>query len=74
MAPEVENTHYTTKIDIYSTGILLYELFEGKLHKKDSLIKFYWTPRVLRILIIKMTDKNPDSRPTAKECLNYFNS
>lgn len=73
MAPEVENTHYTTKIDIYSTGILLYELFEGKLYKKDTDLKFYWTPRSLRLLITKMTDKNPDSRPTAKECLNYFN-
>lgn len=72
MAPEVENTQYTTKIDIYSTGILLYELFEGKLHKKDSIMKFYWTPRTLRTLITKMTDKNSDSRPTARECLNYF--
>ena len=73
MAPEVENTHYTTKIDIYSTGILLYELFEGKLYKKDSELKFYWTPRSLRSLITQMTNKNPDSRPTAKDCLNYFN-
>lgn len=73
MAPEVEQTHYTTKVDIYSTGILLYELFEGKLHKKDSPLKFYWTPKTIRTLITQMTNQNPDLRPIAKECLNFFN-
>lgn len=73
MAPEVKNTKYTTKIDIYSTGILLYELFEGKLHKKDSVMKFFWTPKLLRELIKKMTNEDPDLRPDAKECLKYFN-
>lgn len=73
MAPEVENTHYTTKIDIYSTGILLYELFEGKLHLRDTPLRFFWTPKKFKELIAQMTNKNPDCRPTAKECLIYFN-
>lgn len=73
MAPEVKESHYTTKIDIYSTGILMYELFENKLYIKNTKFSFFWTPKFIRNLIIKMTDEDPNNRPTAKECLDYFN-
>lgn len=72
MAPEVVGTRYTTKVDIYSTGILLYELFENKIYNINKSFKFYWTPRTLRPLIELMTHIDPDKRPTARDCLKYF--
>ena len=35
MAPEVTTGHYTSKIDLYSYGVILYEMFEGR----DNLLK-----------------------------------
>lgn len=65
MAPEVNGVHYISKIDIYSAGILICELFKRKL--------FHWRNNSLQLLIKDMTNKSPDNRPTAKECLKYFN-
>ena len=43
MAPEIKenNNNYTEKIDIYSTGILLYEMFENKKYYKGEKLKWY---------------------------------
>jgi serine/threonine protein kinase len=72
MAPEVKGTSYTTKVDIYSTGILLYELFENKVFNLNKPFKFYWTPHNLRKLLCQMTHVDPKERPTAGDCLKYF--
>lgn len=72
MAPEVKNNQYNYKIDIYSCGILLYELFYNKLYY-DS---FKWNnlSTKLKELIIKMTNEDPNDRPCADRVLNLFNN
>lgn len=76
MAPEIKNdtdiTDYTNKIDIYSTGIMLYELFENKKYNEKS-IKWYWTPKKIRDIIKKMVLLDPDERPSAISILQLIN-
>ena len=73
MAPEVKTKHYDNKVDIYSCGILLYELFSGNIY----LDSFNWNnsniSHKLKEHILKMVSKNPEHRPTASNTLHYFN-
>jgi serine/threonine protein kinase len=69
MAPELIKTDYDYKVDIYSTGILLYELWESKVYNPKQEMYFYWTPKNIKKLIKEMTKINPTERPDAKECL-----
>lgn len=73
MAPEVKTKHYDNKVDIYSCGILLYELFSGCIY----LDKFNWynsnISHKLKDIILKMVSENPEHRPTASITLHYFN-
>lgn len=73
MAPEVKTKFYDNKVDIYSCGILLYELFSSNVY----LDKFNWNnanvSNELKELILKMTDQNPENRPTASNTLHDFN-
>lgn len=74
MAPELRNNNgYTNKIDIYSCGILLYELFENKIHNVNSALKFYWTPKKIKSIIINMTNQDPNCRPNAINILKSIN-
>ena len=46
MSPEqLANLDYTHKTDIYSCGILLYEMFENKKYILHSKINYFWTPK-----------------------------
>lgn len=66
MSPEqLANNNYTNKTDIYSCGILLYEMFENKKYILDSKITYFWTPRNLRLIINNMLNNNPDNRNDA---------
>ena len=74
MAPEVITTEYNNKVDIYSCGILLYELFSGKIYFNS----FNWKnnlklPNKLKELILKMVNDDPNKRPSANNTLYYFN-
>ena len=73
MAPEVKTKKYDNKVDIYSCGILLYELFTGYIY----LDKFNWNNSnisyKLKELILNMVSENPEHRPTANDTLHYFN-
>lgn len=74
MAPEVKLRKYDNKVDIYSCGILLYELFSGNIY----LNSFNWNnhniPHKLKELILSMVDVNPNNRPNANNLLTDFNN
>ena len=78
MAPEVKNTSdYDNKIDIYSCGILLYELFEEKKYIPGVQMKWYYTPKTIRnIITTKMFCEDPKQRFDALsiiKILNHYN-
>ena len=52
MAPEIlSSREYNNKADIYSCGILLYELFENKKYIPGIKMQWYWCPKKLREII-----------------------
>jgi serine/threonine protein kinase len=66
MSPEqLANLDYTHKTDIYSCGILLYEMFENKKYTLHSKITYFWTPKKIRLIINNMLDNNPENRNNA---------
>jgi serine/threonine protein kinase len=67
MASEVKNNNsYDYKIDIYSCGILLYELFENKKFSLEHKNKWYYTPKKIKDLIKNyMINENPEDRYSA---------
>ena len=76
MAPEIEenNNNYTNKIDIYSVGILLYEMFENKKYIPGSKLEWFWCPKKIRFVIIQyMLTPNPIERWTAENIIHYLN-
>lgn len=75
MAPEIiTEGGYTKDADWWSYGIVLYEMFEGKMlfdgvtaaetayNILYQQIRFYKTPEIARDLIIKLLVKNPNER------------
>jgi len=73
MSPEqLANLDYTYKTDIYSCGILLYEMFENKKYTLHSKISYFWTPKKIRLIINNMLDNNPENRNNALTILKNF--
>lgn len=71
MAPEIKTGKYNNSVDIYSCGILLYELFTNNIY----LDGFNWNknlPKKFIELINKMTDENPYNRIKASLVLSEF--
>ena len=67
------NQEYTNKIDIYSCGALLYELFENKNFIDKANISWYKTPKLLRPIILdNMLAYNPDDRIDALTLLKML--
>ena len=76
MAPETkkDKTKYTNKVDIYSTGILLYEMFENKKYIPGLDFNWFWCPKKIRSIITKrMLCDNPDDRWDAVTILKTLN-
>jgi len=69
MAPEVKMGVYTFSADIYSTGLVLYELFERKLPSWDDNRKVVILPQYYKYqnIITPCIDTNPEKRPTAAQ-------
>ncbi len=75
MAFEVKDKlPYTNKADIYSCGILIYELFENKKYIINGIMQWYYTPKKIKQIIIDyMICENPDNRLPAMELLKLLN-
>ncbi len=75
MAPEMKKQKkYSNKVDIYSCGALLYELFENKKFIDKLQIRWYKTPKVIKNIIINyMLVDNPDDRLDALSLLKIIN-
>jgi len=88
MAPEIiKMQKYTTKVDVFSYGILLYELYSGELPYRGlaplvvpNLVAEKalrptvpkGCPRKMAKLMTMCWDANPDNRPTFAEILEYL--
>tara|TARA_Y100000591_G_scaffold331621_1_gene366084 strand:+ start:13784 stop:14758 length:975 start_codon:yes stop_codon:yes gene_type:complete len=74
MAPELLKTEsYNNKIDIYSCGLLLYELFENRRYIPNTKFQWYWCPKKIREIIIdKMLAYNPEDRLEAQDILKLM--
>ena len=65
-APEVIlRKRATEKIDIWSFGVILWEVTTGNLPHAGQLVFPTWAPRHLHSLFTQCTSDNPDSRPSA---------
>lgn len=63
MAPEAQTDNYDNKVDIYSFGILLYELFEEKRYIPSIQNIWRKSPKNIRNLIMDyMLDLDPNKR------------
>lgn len=89
MAPEIfRDENYTIKADIWSLGLILFEMFTGQglytcssleelIRKQEDPVTFSEIsrlPLVYRNLMISLLQKNPESRPSCEEIWNndYF--
>lgn len=72
MAPEIKlNEFYGTKIDIYSCGILLYELFEEKRFNEETFT-FEKVNAEIEKIILNMLEKNPKNRMDSLKLIKFF--
>jgi serine/threonine protein kinase len=75
MAPEIsEQKSYNNKIDIYSCGILLYEMFESKRYIPGEKFSWYYTPKKIKTIILNnMLCKVPEERLNSLNILKIYN-
>lgn len=74
MAPEMKKQlAYTNKVDIFSCGALLYELFENKRFIDKLNLHWYKTPKNFKTIILNnMLQDNPDDRLDALSILRLL--
>ena len=75
MAPELENNNifYDNKIDIYSCGIVFYEMFENKKYNKYKKLEWFWTPKYIRDIINNyMLHEMPSKRLDALQLIKLI--
>tara|TARA_B110000444_G_scaffold257134_1_gene294969 strand:+ start:109 stop:1026 length:918 start_codon:yes stop_codon:yes gene_type:complete len=75
MAPEsINTTNYSNKVDIYSCGILLYEMFENKRYIPRQKMSYYYTPKKIKNIITEnMLNDDPKQRCEATTLLDLLN-
>jgi len=73
MAPEVaKSTTYSMPGDIYSLGVLLYEIFERAIPYDPKLQKVAFPEQFASSMVVnKCIDPNATARPKAKDVLKY---
>ena len=73
-APESSDNKYSHKIDIYSLGIVFYELFEVKRYNPNEGFIWNKSSKTLKKLITdNMLDKNPENRSEALYIIKQIN-
>ena len=75
MAPEIFNglNSYNHKVDIYSAGILFYELLESKTYIPYSSLKWFYTSKHLKKIISEfMLSEDPNNRYNALELVQLI--
>ena len=75
MAPEIFNglNSYNHKVDIYSAGILFYELLESKTYIPYSSLKWFYTSKYLKKIISEfMLSEDPNNRYNALELVRLL--
>ena len=75
MAPEIINQEpYNNKVDLWSIGIIIYELFYKRFPKFDdnyNIISNLPDDEYLKDLILKLLKKNPEQRISWKDYFNH---
>ena len=75
MAPEIVNEEpYNYKVDLWSIGVIIYELYYKKLPKLDdnyNIISDLTKDKYLKDLILKLLKKNTEQRLTWKDYFNH---
>ena len=73
-APEIYSNNYDNKVDIYSLGIVFYELFEKKRYNSDIGFKWFYTKKPIRDIIQNdMVISDPNKRLSALSLLKKIN-
>jgi len=74
MAPEVKIGQYSFPADVYSLGLVLYEIFEKKLPNYDPMQQRVVLPPAFHSasVILPMVSHKPDSRPTAQHTITVL--
>lgn len=87
MSPELRNRiPYDNKMDIWSLGLILYEIWEQRrtstvvpnplyfiehnATRQEWVVFTYRTPRIIREIILQCLDVNPINRPSVREILS----
>ena len=77
MAPELENNNifYDNKIDIYSCGIVFYEIFENKKYNKHKKLEWFWTPKYIKNIINNyMINESSNKRLNALQLIRLIDN
>ena len=69
MAPEVmEHKLHSAKVDIYSFGLMMWEMWFGKRVLTDVTVKIYSDELKTSIIVLKLRQSDLSLRRTASEC------
>eukprot|EP01125_Pyxidicula_operculata_P019299 TRINITY_DN698_c1_g1_i2.p1 TRINITY_DN698_c1_g1~~TRINITY_DN698_c1_g1_i2.p1 ORF type:complete len:874 (-),score=213.49 TRINITY_DN698_c1_g1_i2:666-3287(-) len=76
MAPEVKKGQYSFPADVYSLGLVLYELFENKLPGYDQAKQTVILPQSFQSasVVLPCLNHNPERRPTAQLVVKVLDS